>query len=120
MTVPSSLKGRRSSISTVRLQVLLRFTRQERKAFETLCASELRTPGAMATSIISDHLTRRARGRSVNPVKAAPGTRRPWGIQLRVTREQRRELERWANRDGRTLSNYVTTVVVRALAMQRP
>lgn len=83
-----------------------------RRAFEALCTSELRTPGRMATRIVTHHLAQAAKA-SARPIP--PGERTPWSLPIRLTSAQRRELEARAHADGRTLSNLVTVLVVQAL-----
>jgi hypothetical protein len=76
---------------TSRLNVMLALTRAERRAFEALCASDLRSPGQMATRIVVAHLAQRAANAASQPIP--PGERIPWSLPIRLTAAQRRKLE---------------------------
>jgi hypothetical protein len=73
-------------------------------------------PAGPVSRIVSQHLARRA-----NPLAHSipAGTRPGWSVKLRLTAPERRELERRAAADGRTLSNYVTVLALAALAGER-
>ena len=94
----------------LRLHVDLSLTRAERRAPEARCAAELRTPGRLATRIVVAHLAERPGLPQLHAT--ARGERVRYAVQVRLTPAQRRELEARAAADGRTLSNYVTAVVV--------
>ena len=99
--------------NTVRLNMELRLTARERRAFEALSASELRTSGRMATRILVRHLAQRAKSLPAHPI---PGSSRArWSVQVRLTPAQRRELGRRAREDGRSLGNLATVLVVQAI-----
>ena len=100
---------------TVRLNVELRLTSRERRAFDALCAAELRTPGRMATRIVVRALARRAASLPAYPILR--GSRSRWSVQVRLTPAQRRELGRRAREDGRSLGNLVTVVVAQELRL---
>ena len=103
---------------TIRVNMMLTLTRAERREFDALSAADLRTPGQMATRIVLTHLAQRTTNASVGPI--SPGERIARSLPIRLTPVQRRELKARARRDGRTLSNYVTTLVIRTIAAQRP
>ena len=49
-------------------------------------------------------------------MQASPGKRRDYSAQVRLTPKQRQELDRRAKAEMRTPGNYVTAVVLGALA----
>jgi hypothetical protein len=80
---------------------------------ESWADSELRSVTNLLSYLLAEHLrTRRRPG----PVKASPGKRRDYSAQVWLTAKQRQELGRRAKAEMRTPGNYVTAVVLGALA----
>ena len=99
----------------VRLHANLKLTRDEIRAIEALCETEMRTPGSLVSKIVAEAL-RRPQPKSWKPTLDAPkGKRKIWSVQIRMTTEQRQKLAARAHAEGRTVANYISALVVRAL-----
>ncbi len=94
-----------------RYNVFLSLSRDERKKLEAQAAAELRTPGNYVTRLIVAELRRK---RPLK-VRATVAQRSHYNVHLRLTSQQRRELERRAEAEGRLVANYVSAVVVSGL-----
>ena len=97
---------------TSRLHLDLALTAGEVRELRARAAAELRHPGPFVTRIVAEHLRQRGR---LKAAPVAPGQRRRFDVQLALRARERRELEARAKADGRSLGNYVTALVVRAV-----
>ena len=89
----------------------LMLSAQERKQLGARAAADLRTVGNLVTHMLLAALAKKGRVR----VQAAQAERSKYTVHFRLTSQQRRELERRAEAEGRLVANYVTAVVVSRL-----
>ncbi len=94
-----------------RFHVQLYLSSKERSQLEAEAASDLRTPSNLVTRAVLAALGRK---RPVK-VRATPAKRAGYVTHLRLTPQQRQELNRRAEAEGRLVANYVTAVVVSKL-----
>jgi hypothetical protein len=94
-----------------RYNFFLSLSPDEQKRLEDEAAVELRTPGNYVTRLVVAELSRK------RPLKvsATVAERSQYNVKLRLTSQQRRELERRAGAEGRLVANYVSAVVVSRL-----
>jgi hypothetical protein len=96
---------------TIRINVDLFLSPAERRDLEAKAAAQLRAPANYVTQLVLAAL-----GRKRPPkVSVPPAKRTCYSVKLRLTAQQRRELEKRAKAEGRSLANFVTAVVVSKL-----
>jgi uncharacterized protein (DUF1778 family) len=98
-------------VQTVRINADLFLSSEERRQLEAKAAAELRTPSNFVTRAVLAALGRK------RPVKTrtTPAKRTRYSIKLRLTAQERRELKRRAEAEGRLVTNLVNAIVVREL-----
>jgi len=109
------MSRRAGRVGGVRLHAELKLTRDEIKAIDALCASEMRTPGSLVSKIVAEALRRPHPKRWKPTLNAPKGTREICEVQVRMTTEQRQKLVARAHADGRTVANYISALVAGAL-----
>ncbi len=85
----------------------------EHKQLEAAAATDLRTPANLVNTFVLAALAKKA---SRLRVQAPQAKRSKFSIHVHLTAQQRRELKRRAESEGRLVANYVSAVVVRELA----
>ena len=89
-----------------RYHVELMLSASERKQLKAAAAADLRTQGNLVTGLVVAALARKTRVR----VQAAPAERSKYTVHIRLTTQQRRELEKRAKAEGRLLANQLWRV----------
>jgi len=107
---------RRSLPKKVHLRVCPQLTRQETQRLQARAKADLRSIADYVARLIEQDL-RECNGGGRGVRGAGPDDRRAaYEIQITLTVEQRKRIEAEAQREGRSLSNYVAKVIVEALA----
>ena len=89
-------------------------TREEARKLEEHAAAELRSVADTVRRFWAEDLQRKQPARG--PTKAKPGDKRSgYPVNLTLTIPERRALEERALQEGRSVSNYLTVVVLRAM-----
>ena len=103
----------------IRLRLALSFTRAEIKRLEARAAGEVRSVANYVAWVIQRDLAAKPR-RQRPPLDANPRHKRTgYEVNLTLTIPERRELEKRAGAERRSLSNYVARLVVGARTTSR-
>jgi hypothetical protein len=105
-TYPNA-KGRTSSIP--RLRLALSLTAGEVRKLKALAAKDMRPMGQFVAGLVSDHL---AKKRRKAPALAASRRPRRFEVAVRIPKDELTRLGELAEPDGRSLSGYVTLIVL--------
>jgi hypothetical protein len=105
----------RSQMKTVRVPLHLRLTKSESKQLEAQAAADLRSMGSyIGQVIIADLARKHSRGK---PTKAKPEDKRvEYAVGPMITIPEREKLLQRVAAERRSLSSYVTRLVLEALA----
>ena len=107
-------RARPTPTPTVRLRADLMLTEQESRKLEEHAAAELRSVADTVRQLLAEDLQRKQPTRG--PTKAKRGDKRSgYSVNLSLTVPERRALEERARKEERSVSNYVTVVVLRAM-----
>ncbi len=114
--MPSRRHQRDSSrLKTTRLRVQPRLTQAEARELEGRAAADFRSVGNYVAWLIAQNLSAKRKARS--RTKAKPGDKRAgYSINVPITIPDRRELEKRAREEMRSLSSYVAKLIVEDLA----
>ena len=108
-------KTPREGMKKVRVRLSLLLTRGEISAFEARAAEDLRPIGQYVAVLILESLESRKRGRG--GTSATPRDKRQaYDVAVPLTIPERRLLEEKAKKEMRSVSNYVTKLVLSDLA----
>jgi hypothetical protein len=103
-----------SALKTVRIRLAPLLTREEARKLELRAAADLRPVANYVAYLLAQDL--RGKRRAGRPTSAKPGDKRiGYELVVPITIPDRRELEKRARQDLRSLSSYVAKLIVEDL-----
>ncbi len=97
----------------VRLRVDPQLTRGEVRELQARAAADMRSVGSTVALLLIADLRRRGPGRGRQAGSVSPGDKRSaYGIAFPLTAEQKRKVEARARDEVRSVSSYVTLLIV--------